>query len=388
MTTSNTLQFTFNTEELPDKLLASIEKGRTGIWHFQILHPQTSWYLGVVQGRIIFAGKQTINWNSFVEGLQRFLYKLRKESAHDILSQVQQDNDDDEVNLGANLIKLEKQGVVSHQEVVQASLLNILSYCDDYLFDLSGKAEFIPDESLIYRGQIPGFKVEDILARATQRRIKWRLIKQNIYSPQCTLNLDTQKLAESGLTPIQKKQIETLFTHGNTLEEMAYNLAKDTLEIAKICSKLTDGNIITASQPEENQEQKPPLLFVVDDSSLLVQRFSNLVINWGYRVESCLDASQALDKMLETSPDLLFLDINMPKISGFELIKLIRRQKTLASIPIVMLTGEKSVSNKWRAQWANCKFLTKPVSQEEVKTFRQELKTILQELAPLPTATN
>lgn len=72
----------------------------------------------------------------------------------------------------------------------------------------------------------------------------------------------------------------------------------------------------------------------------------------------------------------------MPGASGFDLIKQIRRQSQLSSLPLVLLTAEKSVSNKWRAQWANCKFLAKPSMQEEISVFQTELHTMLQKMVP------
>jgi CheY-like chemotaxis protein len=73
----------------------------------------------------------------------------------------------------------------------------------------------------------------------------------------------------------------------------------------------------------------------------------------------------------------------MPGATGFDLIKLIRRQPKLAAIPLVLLTAEKTLSNQWRAQWANCKFLSKPQNTQEIPTFRGDLYGMLQEMAPV-----
>ncbi len=86
--------------------------------------------------------------------------------------------------------------------------------------------------------------------------------------------------------------------------------------------------------------------------------------------------------MLESKPVVIFLDINMPGASGFDLIKQIRRQPQLSSIPLVLLTAEKTVSNQWRAQWASCKFLAKPRTPAEIHVFQTELRQMLGEIAP------
>jgi CheY-like chemotaxis protein len=73
----------------------------------------------------------------------------------------------------------------------------------------------------------------------------------------------------------------------------------------------------------------------------------------------------------------------MPGATGFELIKQIRRQPGLATTPLVLLTAEKSVSNQWRAQWAQCKFLAKPTTVEEVPLFQADLQTLLRDIAAI-----
>lgn len=93
-----------------------------------------------------------------------------------------------------------------------------------------------------------------------------------------------------------------------------------------------------------------PEIFIVDDSSILIEQFHHLVEKWGYRVSYSNNALTAVQTMLESQPAVIFLDLNMPGASGFELIKQIRLQSQLSSLPLVLLTAEKSVSNKWRAQ--------------------------------------
>lgn len=70
----------------------------------------------------------------------------------------------------------------------------------------------------------------------------------------------------------------------------------------------------------------------------------------------------------------------MPGITGFELVKEIRQQPSLAAIPLVILTGEQKLSNKWRAQWSGCEFLNKPLAATEINQFQLQLQELIHAL--------
>jgi len=128
-----------------------------------------------------------------------------------------------------------------------------------------------------------------------------------------------------------------------------------------------------------------PSVFVVDDSPVLLRQFRDLLTSWGYQVNLTDDATNATEMILTHNPSVVFLDINMPGLNGFELIKQIRRQPTLAATPLVMVTAENSMTNSFRAKWASCKFIAKPRTSEDTDLFREQLRSLLREVAPLPS---
>ena len=128
-----------------------------------------------------------------------------------------------------------------------------------------------------------------------------------------------------------------------------------------------------------------PSVFVVDDSPVLLRQFRDLLTGWGYQVNLTDDATNATQMILNHNPSVVFLDINMPGLNGFELIKQIRRQPTLAQTPLVMVTAENSMTNSFRAKWASCRFIAKPRAPEDTESFREQLRSLLREIAPLPS---
>ena len=130
-----------------------------------------------------------------------------------------------------------------------------------------------------------------------------------------------------------------------------------------------------------------PRVFIVDDSPVLLQQMQRLLLSWGYQVDFTDNAEAATDKILEYKPSVVFIDINMPALNGFDLIKQIRRQRELATMSLVLVTAENSMTNNFRARWANCRFLAKPRSSSDTPKFRDELRNLLREVAPLSTDT-
>jgi DNA-binding response OmpR family regulator len=149
------------------------------------------------------------------------------------------------------------------------------------------------------------------------------------------------------------------------------------LEIAKVFTSLISKGLVRLKSPTVIYN---PEVFVVDDSPLILKQFESLVKSWGYSVRSFHKPSTVLEALANAHPAVFFLDINMPDITGFDLVKQIRRQPQLVSVPIIMLTAEQTLSNNWRARWSGCQFLSKPLTPNDVPRFKKELRLLLSEL--------
>ena len=184
---------------------------------------------------------------------------------------------------------------------------------------------------------------------------------------------------------------------------IADTFKQPTYRTALLLDKLAQKNIVSIMPL---QERKPdtdigfrpatdalpvtktePRVFIVDDSPVLLQQMQRLLLSWGYQVDFTDNAEAATDKILEYNPSVVFIDINMPALNGFDLIKQIRRQRELATMSLVLVTAENSMTNNFRARWANCRFLAKPRSSSDTPKFRDELRNLLREVAPLSTDT-
>ena len=86
----------------------------------------------------------------------------------------------------------------------------------------------------------------------------------------------------------------------------------------------------------------PRVALVVDDSMLIRHTVCRFLEERGFAVESATNGQEALETLKRIRPDLIITDMQMPKMSGGELITALKSQPTMADIPIVIVAGRQS----------------------------------------------
>ncbi len=105
------------------------------------------------------------------------------------------------------------------------------------------------------------------------------------------------------------------------------------------------------------------LVLVVEDDEKTRRLLGYVVKKGGYRVALAEDGRKAAAVLKKARPDLILLDIRMPRMDGFKLLELLARFKTAASIPVVMLTASDSPLDLDRALRMGVQdYLVKPIS--------------------------
>jgi CheY-like chemotaxis protein len=373
--------FQFQIHELPLKLLQYSRDFQAGHWEIR-LHPQnTVLYLAIVQGQVVFAGPQRLGWPALLKGLQRYIPQLRTTAAREAIALLEVKACAEQKLLGQRLRQLEVAMEISYETIVEALRLQILTIVEQ-LWNSTGEANFILDVGLGKHSPIAGLSFERLNNQIEARQQNWDTLKTLIPTMHAIPILNKAALEKAALSSAQKKQIETLTGFGKSLNSIAQITAKDTLNTAKIFANLVQSGLVSLKFPAgfTQTETSKLEIFIVDDSTVFLQQFQSLVSSWGYQITVCSTSETAIETMVAVQPDLIFLDINMPGLSGFELIKAVRREAQLAEKNLVLLTAENSLTNQWRAKWGNCKFLSKPRTMEEIQTFQLELKQLLQEV--------
>ena len=93
--------------------------------------------------------------------------------------------------------------------------------------------------------------------------------------------------------------------------------------------------------PEIKKPASAARVMVVDDDPDVVLLLNKVLSRRGYEVVSSLSGEEAIEKVLETKPDIIFMDIMMPTMNGWDAAKAIKENKKTSDIPIVFLSVRK-----------------------------------------------
>ena len=125
-------------------------------------------------------------------------------------------------------------------------------------------------------------------------------------------------------------------------------------------------------------------ILVVEDNALNIKLFCDLLAAHGHQPEAVLDSREALDAARAFKPDLVITDIQLPHVSGLELMELIRNDDDLKAVPIMAVTAYAGVGDDERIRAAGAQaYVSKPIS---VVRFAETVELLLagktQEIAP------
>lgn len=115
-------------------------------------------------------------------------------------------------------------------------------------------------------------------------------------------------------------------------------------------------------------------ILVVDDSPTIVEIIKTVLGGAGYNVITATDGLEALNTARKEKPDLIVLDIMLPKMQGYQVCRLLKFDERFQNIPIVMLTAKTEESAKMTGLKTGAdEYLTKPVRPAELLNVVKEL---------------
>jgi two-component system, OmpR family, alkaline phosphatase synthesis response regulator PhoP len=123
----------------------------------------------------------------------------------------------------------------------------------------------------------------------------------------------------------------------------------------------------TAATTSQTKPSEAARVLIADDNPQGVELLEAYLSGTDFEIQTAADGEETLRRVTESQPDLILLDIMMPKISGFEVCKRLRANPATANIAILMITALDQPSDIDRAVEAGATdFLTKPINKTEL----------------------
>lgn len=108
-------------------------------------------------------------------------------------------------------------------------------------------------------------------------------------------------------------------------------------------------------------------VLITEDEPNIVESLTFILQRAGYEVAAVLDGEAAVRRLRSDPPDIMILDIMLPKMNGFEVLKLIKTDPVLKSLPVVILTAKGQAHDRELAEQIGADaFVTKPFSNRDL----------------------
>lgn len=159
------------------------------------------------------------------------------------------------------------------------------------------------------------------------------------------------------------------------LQEASYLNPNNVILAGQINTIMIRLDEIRRQHESQTNMPKGKTILVVDDSPTVRKLIAGKLEKSGHFVVSAVDGVDALEKLAEISPDLVLLDITMPRMDGYEVCKEIRAGRFGKDLPVVMISGKDGFFDKVRGRMAGTTgYITKPFGPE---TLMKALETYL-----------
>jgi twitching motility two-component system response regulator PilG len=119
--------------------------------------------------------------------------------------------------------------------------------------------------------------------------------------------------------------------------------------------------------PDARSSKPAAKVLIVDDSMTIRRTAETLLKREGYDVVTAEDGFEALSRIVDDRPDIIFLDIMMPRLDGYQTCAVIKNNTEFRSTPVIMLSSKDSIFDRARGSLVGSEqYVTKPFTREEL----------------------
>ena len=144
--------------------------------------------------------------------------------------------------------------------------------------------------------------------------------------------------------------------------------SEDMLKIPTICIELQINRLSKMRRVSQMDDKHQNLkVMVIDDSKTIRRTAETLLQREGYEVVTAVDGFEALSKIADANPDIVFVDIMMPRLDGYQTCALIKNSQNYQNTPVIMLSSKDGLFDQAKGRVVGSdEYLTKPFSKDEL----------------------
>ena len=361
------------------KLFSSLHQAQIS-GRLSFINPQqgSEWHLYLYLGSIVYATGGTHP----IRRWQRNLISNLPQIPFD-LSQLHKELIEAETDTRDNIWEYEQLSSWAQQEIITPKQAKnaILFILVEILFDITQGRQVLCriDRDKILSPKLDLIEPEELIDRTQQNWQEWK--NSGIADRSANLApivLQPEQLQEkTSLTAYQS--LCKLLNGNRTLRDLAVQLRTSPLQVTTSLLPYIDSGvfslvdvsdllkIVAPTKTNVALRTDRPLIACVDDSVMVCRTIEQIVEIAGYRFLSIEDSTKAVDTLLKNQPDLVFLDVVMPKLNGYDLCAQLRQYEEFQDTPIVFLTSNNGLIDRIRAKIVGSSdFMKKTVDADEL----------------------
>ena len=377
-TTSNNLIIKEFTALKQIKLFDSLQKAQvSGQLTFSDLTTTNEWHLYLYLGAIVYGtgGRHPLRrWQrNLVSNLPQIPFQL---------SSLQAELTERKVNLRDNVWEYEQLAHWVDRQIIttQQGETAIAFALEEILFDLTQASQVVCrlNQSKILSPKLELVDSKDLIERVHETWSNWEDVGIADRMPNMApIILQPQQLQKKTSISAYHSLCKLLDGH-RTLRDLSVQLNTSTLQVVNsllpyiqsgIFSLVDIPDLLEPATPVPSQTDNGdrPLIACVDDSMMVSHMMEQIISLAGYRFMAINDPVDAITTLISRQPDLIFLDVVMPQINGYDLCAQIRKYPEFAETPIIFLTSNSGIIDRIRAKMVGSSdFLKKTVDADEL----------------------
>ncbi|MEA5578761.1 response regulator [Anabaena sp. UHCC 0451] len=281
------------------------------------------------------------------------------------------------------------ENLYATQKITQEQITHIAeSTIAELLFDIAQQTKLSSlsvdrNQQLILKSPLTATNGNIFLKQMQEFWHNWKEAGLVDFSPYLAPVLRKPDQLQRRVSPVVYKNLERLINGKYTLWDLAAKMKQNVLSITRsLLLYIQQGIVDLIEVPDlriptnqvnkiypvtEIKRENPPLIVCVDDSIQVCKMLERIITSHGMRFIGIQNPVQALPMLIENKPDLIFLDLMMPVVNGYEVCNQLRRISCFAKTPVVILTGSDGVFDRVRSKvFGATEFVTKPVDKNKI----------------------